>query len=596
MAVGAIVSTFVEFQFLAAAHAHFLNNRPEDLQSFFGFFEPGLTIFALLINFAIAGYLVKKLDVARTLLLTPAVLLSASLTVLLLPFGLLSGILIRGSDESMAFAVNQSIREVLFIPVASRLRRKAKPFIDMFVSQFAKIAAALVLYMFALLLNTPLVGITPVFDTGMARKLSWVIIAFLVPWFLFSLKAGKEYLKTLRGNIKPLWPRAETVVREKLDLEHALLVFDTIDSRNYSSVLYVLHVFDLMARDKLTPEVRALIAEKSGEVRAIALSERLEAGGTAQIPDGFDEPGPLDLLTEIPLIMSSDEYQLVMAAYFDRVIEEGPAAEVQKMELAKLIGLLPPATPLAARLGGLIEDGSPRVSCLALKSAARLKRDEDLPAIIRKLDNYLTLEDAVDALHHYGDAAVAALGKSLGDRSAGLILRRAAAEALARIGTRAAARALARELEHGPGEIDEGIIDALDRIHSGPGEVHLSAEAAKRKTLALVRKYCQAYLELHRLGPGGENADLRHHLAASLEAYLADIFKLLGLHYPHKDVRTAYQNIKAGDPHSVAHAVEWLDNALNKDLHDVVLPLVDDLPLQEKTARFRKILDDLADE
>jgi len=77
--------------------------------------------------------------------------------------------------------------------------------------------------------------------------------------------------------------------------------------------------------------------------------------------------------------------------------------------------------------------------------------------------------------------------------------------------------------------------------------------------------------------------------------HLADIFKLLGLHYPHKDVRTAYQNIKAGSRHSVAHAVEWLDNALSRDLHDVLVPLVDDLTLEEKKARFRKILEDLGD-
>jgi hypothetical protein len=76
------------------------------------------------------------------------------------------------------------------------------------------------------------------------------------------------------------------------------------------------------------------------------------------------------------------------------------------MELAKAIGLMDPASPLADRLTGLIDDASPEVSCFALKSAARLKRDRDIPAIIRKLGNFVTLEDAVDTLHKYGDPAI----------------------------------------------------------------------------------------------------------------------------------------------------------------------------------------------
>ena len=587
--IGVIVSTCIEFQYLCAAFSHF-RSSPASLQAFFGFFDPALTLVALFLNLALSGSLLKKLDMTQALLFTPAVLLGGSALVLCLPFGLLSGIIIRGGDEGMGYAVNQSVREILYIPIGSRLRHKVKPFIDMFISQVARVAGAVILLIFALLSNDRIVGFTPGFDVGMAKKLSWAVIALLVPWALLGRKAGREYPEAIRRTIKPLWDRAEERVRDRLDVGHAKLVFDTIDSRNHSSVLYALHIFDLLERDKLTPEIKALIAEKSEEIEATLLADRFGAGGVAQLEEIFDELRPQDILTEIPLITTSDEYQRVMVEYFDKVIEEGPAAEIQKMELAKAIGLQPAGTPMAARLGRLIMDGSPRVSCQALKSAARLKRRDHLPAIIRKLDNYLTLEDAIDALQQYGDAAVPALVENLKDRSEGVILRRAAAEALARIGTRAAAKALAHELEHGRGDIDEAVIDALDRVHSGPSEVHVSAAAAKRKTLAFVREYCRIYLELQGEEPDGTKEDPRRRPEASLETYLADIFKLLGLYYPHKHVRTAYQNIKAGSRHSVAHAVEWLDNALKKDMRDALLPLVEDLEPAERTERFEALL------
>ena len=589
LAIGVIVSTCIEFQFLSAANGHFFS-RPKALQVFLGFFDPALTVFAFFLNFLMAGHFLKKLDVARTVLLTPAVLLACSLTVLLTPFGLLPGILIRGSDESLAFSVNHPIREILYIPVAAHLRHKAKAFIDMFVSQFAKVLGALVLLVFALLLKKEVNGLTPIFDPGLAKDLSWIIIALLVLWVLFGLKIGKEYLVTLKENIRPLWDRAEKDVAGKLDIEYAKLVFDTIDSRNYSSVLYALHLFDLLVRDRFNPDIKRIVAEKSGEVRAKALIDRFAAEGATWFPEVLDEFLPEEILTEVPIIMSSDVYQQVMRSYLVTVLREGRDSEVKKMEWAKAIGLMNPDSPLADQLTRLIDDDSPKVSCLALRSAARLKRKDYLPAIIRKLGNFMTLEDAVNALHKYGDGAVEALEESLHDGSRDKTLRMAVVEVLARTGTRRAVRALTEELEHGAGELDEGLIDALDRVRSENREIPLSAPAARRKTFLLIKKYCQAFIDIQRQNPGEENAGLRRHSARYLEACFADIFKLLGLVYSQKDIRTVYQNIKAGTRNSVAHAIEWLDNALKKDVKDALLPIVDDLDPAEKMMRFQKIL------
>ncbi len=593
-AVGIIVSTCVEFQFLSASHAHF-RNRPRAMESFFGFFEPAMTVLAFFLNFLVAKYLLKKLTAVRTLLLTPAVLLAGSVAVLLAPFGLLSGILIRGANDSLAFSVSHPLREILYIPVAAHLRHKAKAFIEMFVSQFAKVAGAVVLLVFAVLMNKEVQGLTPLFDPELARYLSWVVLVLLIPWIVFSLKIGKEYLATLKENIQPLWDRAEKGLTEKVDVGHAKLVFDTIDSRNYSSVLFALHLFDLLARDELSQDIKKIIAEKAGEVRAKALNDRFEAGAAALFPELLDESRPEDIMTEIPIILSSDVYQRVMTSYLERVLEEGSGSEIHLMEMAKAIGLMDPDSPLAGRLARLIDDRSPRVSGFALQSAAKLRKDDYIPAIIRKLGVFTNLEDAVDALHKYGDAAVDALEKSLNDRSGDFVVRMAVVEVMARIGTPRAVLALTGELESGAGELDGGVIDALDRLRSENKEIPLSPAAARRKTFSLIKKFCRAFLEIQRPASNEEEAKLRHHLARSLEVTFADIFKLLGLYHPQADIRRAYQNIRTGTRNSVANAVEWLENTLKKDLKDVLLPIVDDLSLPEKAARFEKILQDLAD-
>jgi ATP/ADP translocase len=593
VALGIVVSTCIEFQFLSAAFGHYGSQKT--LQAFFGLFEAALTVFAFFLNFLMAGYFLRKLTSPRTLLLTPVVLLAGSVALLLTPFGLVSGIFIRGMDEGLAFAVNHPFREIMYIPIPAHLRHKAKAFIEMFVSQFAKVAGALVLLAFAFLLNKKVEGLTPQFNTQLARHLSWVVIAFLIPWILIGLKVGKEYLAALKENIQPLWDPAELGLSEKVDVEYAKLVFDTVDSQSYSSVLYALHLFDLLAQNRLSPELKKVIAAKAGEVRAKALSDRLEEGAAVLFPEAFDELPSDMIMTEIPIILSSDAYQQVMRSYADRILGQGPGAEIEKMELAKAIGLMGPDSLLAGCLTRLISDDSPAVSGFALKSAARLKNEADIPAIIGKLGASANFEDAVEALRGYGDRAVASLERRLLDRSAGSAERTAVAEVLGRIGTRRAVRSLTEELEYGRGELDREIIAVLDRLRTEHGDIPLSEAAARRKTYALIEKFCRDFIDLQENGPGSDEVRGRPELAKDLEVTFGNIFKLLGLYYPQADIRRAYQNITTGTRNSVAHAVEWLDNALDKELHDLLLPLVDDLNVQEKTAKFRKILENLGD-
>jgi AAA family ATP:ADP antiporter len=71
---------------------------------------------------------------------------------------------------------------------------------------------------------------------------------------------------------------------------------------------------------------------------------------------------------------------------------------------------------------------------------------------------------------------------------------------------------------------------------------------------------------------------------------MMNIFKLLGLIYPHEDIFRAYQNIKTGTKDSVDYAVELLDNILPKEIRDLVLPLIEELSLEERVRKCRTLL------
>jgi len=68
------------------------------------------------------------------------------------------------------------------------------------------------------------------------------------------------------------------------------------------------------------------------------------------------------------------------------------------------------------------------------------------------------------------------------------------------------------------------------------------------------------------------------------------IFLLLGLLYPWKDVAAAHWAIEHGDSTVRSSAVEYLDNLLDRRARRLVIPLVDDSPIEDKVRRANGLL------
>ncbi|UCC40654.1 MAG: hypothetical protein JSV96_04190 [Candidatus Aminicenantes bacterium] len=398
----------------------------------------------------------------------------------------------------------------------------------------------------------------------------------------------------IREKIKRKWRNAYKDVAEKLDEDYAKLVFDTIESKNRSSVLYAMHLFDLLERDKLTPEIKRVISQKAGEVTATSLGDLLSAEGATWFPEIDDDITQENFVNDIREVISSDAYQQVMRLYLEEIMEKSERSEIGKMEMAKVIGFMDRDAPLVKKLEALISDDSPEVSCCAIKSAARLKKFEHIPAIVHKLGNPETHEEAVSALKAYGHSAVHTLEEYLRDNKKDIKLRKAVVKVLAIIGSQKEIRVLLGELGRKTEELETEIIDALDRIRSEKADIRFPAEMAKKVTLSIIKKYCQTFIDLQNLESHKKNEEIRHRMETNLETHFMNIFKLLGLYYPKEDVVTAFQNLKTGNKDSIDYAIEHLDITLKKDMKDIILPLIEDLAPSNRQRKFQKILRNLS--
>jgi len=559
--VTGIVSTFIDWQSKTIIYQK-VDQANLNLTSFFGFFNSGLLAFAFLFQLVLTSRFIERFGIRLGLMIYPAVLLAMSLGIAVRPDLLWLALGIKGSDKALSYSLNQSARELLYIPVVPELKYRAKIFIDMFLNRFSKAVGGLVLIVL-ILVSVGKFGALSDNETGrILTAASAVSVGFLIFWMVLNTLLDKAYVREVRLQLAKKWERPDTFVSERMDVETAKLIVDALESRTQSPTLFALNLYDLARRRKLTPEIKCLLAPQPETLASPSRSSPLmESGEAIWMPDADDPVLSADVSmdTEIRKILALDSYQKLMGEYAGRILD-GPARpgggnETARMELAKAIGLMDRGSPLSGRLGDFLGDPSPAVFQFAAESAGRLRDREFVTLLVRRLADPMSRGDARSALEKYGDAIVGTLSDFLADRDEGAGVRGPAASLLAGIGTSEAAEALLEELDRGPSGTDEDIIDALDRIRSRNPELAFPADTVRARLASA----------LTGAGPVTGAADL------------LPVFRLLGLIHDHEDIFRAYQNLLKGTKDSIGYAIELLDHTLDPETKSRLFPRLDDL-------------------
>ncbi len=573
-----VVSTLIDFQFNSIVE----RSEKGSLTSFFGYFNSGLMIFALLLSLMTTSNLFKNYGVRLTLLLYPLVLLLFSLGISIAPF-LLLAVLIKGSDKSLSYSINRSARELLYIPLSPAVKYKAMVFIEMFVDRFSKGIGGLVLMIIVFL---------PGFEdpNSLIRLVSLVSVVLILGWIVLTKRAGKEYINSVKQKLPRKWERADQAIAEGLDLDFTKLIFDTLESMDQSPNLYAMHLFDLLKRGKLTPELNKFLSYRSQETVPASWGVFFEAGPTALIQANDTYLDNDELKKDIQEVMSLEVYQNVMKEYVEKVLsEKGPEAQIARMEVAKGIGFLDPESPLLESLPVLLEDDSSEVRRYAIESAGRIKKDEYIPALVRLLADPMSKGDAGAALEKYGAKITGTLANYLNDGEENIQVRKEVASILGRLGNQESVEYLLRELAEDKGELDTELIDALDKIRSEQPGLLFSKEIIKKKVRKEIRGHYRQFIEFADAESREGESYHCEEMSKKLSQSIMTIFKLLGLIYPHEDIVKAYQNIQVATKNSVAYAVELLDNTLEKEIRDTILPMVEGLTKEEKLKACRTL-------
>jgi AAA family ATP:ADP antiporter len=579
-----VVGSLINYQFRIAISKAF----PEDAArtAFLGSFFLGILILSVPFHMLTTGPVLKHFGIRTSLLIGPTALLLGSLAVLLVPpAGLIIwACLLRGTDKIFDCTLNQSARELLYMPVPTAVKYETKMFIDMFVNRLAVGLAAIlfwILYRVYSFEHKP--------PTAQVHQLAIFVVCFVLVCILLIWKTCSEYLSTVKKDLARKWQDAHRVLADHVDMDATRLIVDTLQSREKGSTLYAMNLFHLIQKEKLSSDLIALLSYKENELKMRSMDSMFDVPGEVSSREIEEALSDRDIVTMAQEIAALDSYGQVMEKRLGNLVRNGNASEEERMEAARLSGVLKPTPGVRQYLDLLLRDSSPEVLSYALDSVATHRFSEHVPLVIALLGNPRTRHAAQDALTAYGSGIEERIEGPLHDAAEKQEIRIALPEVLARIGSQKAADILIAELARGTADLQQSVIDALYRIRSNHPEVRFEKKRILTGVFSLMKTIYNVYLAAEENQGQDSFSQYIQRWKPALDFKTKQIFDLLALVHPPEDIAKAYQNISQGAQKSAGYSLELLDHFLDRNLKLLLFPILEDLQPEERIHRLKKL-------
>src|SRR6185503_19704030 len=193
----------------------------------------------------------------------------------------------------------------------------------------------------------------------------------------------------------------------------------------------------------------------------------------------------------------------------------------------------------------------------------------------------------------YGEGVIDTLAYFLRDPDEDIWVRRHIPSTLAHIPSQKTMNVLVDALGEGDGFLRFKVINALLRLKQSHPQFALPAERVQPLLVQESNRYF-SYLSLHynlvHKDPAAKESLIARALLEKLGRTLDRLYKLLGLLYPWKDISAARWSLEHGDARVKASAAEYLDNLLDSQVRKRVMPVLEDLPIEEKVRRGNLLL------
>ncbi len=584
--------------YIAVEHRY---GNEEAIASFLGTYSAIMGSISLAVSLFVAGPLVRRFGVRGGLITLPTLLLVGSIVAVVTGqmFGVASTLFFvlvtnKVIDQSFRYTLDKTTTITLYQPLPADKRMKLQAALESMVEPVTGGVAGLLLSFMLHVLGFSAIGV------------SAVMAVILVAWLALVLVEAKGYATVLRkavaGRAFDLDPNAE------LSADALAAIRQGLGSRHVGEVLYALEVLGQRPEGLAIPDVAPLLghAEPAVRVRAAAWFEGEHDRTAWPLVDARlaveQVPAVRGALIAALAACASDEAIEQVLPFLDAGVEaeqvgayqglirhggiEGVIAAGNRL-IADIDSTDPDRRRLAAevmqRVGShlfyrpllrLLDDPNEEVRASALAAAASIHAPPLWPAILANLSTSGLVQPALAAIGAVGDDMLEPLAALYADPATGRATRRSAILAAGVIGTPAAAAWLMTLLDGTDRALRYAALAALWRIghHVGGGE-RGRIRSLLRAEIDNAAWMLAAWRDVAGAGEG--EAMVKRALADEVENSQEAVFQLLGLVVDKIDMHEARLRYVSGGAVQRSYVLEALDNVLDNETKQVVLPFLE---------------------
>lgn len=587
--VGTITLTVVDYVFKSTVAS---NIPAHGLAQFFARFYLGLNSVALVIQVIGAGWLLRGFGAHRTSALLPMLIMGGAVGLALGP-ALWFAVALKAFDGSLRHTVYRSSVEVLYLPLDSLRREKAKGIIEVFGHRVGQaLASVLIMAAVGVGLTTPQFG--------------FALLIPLAVWLASILATRRQYVEQFRSRLRQgvIDTRIEL---EELDLHSLEALLNALNSEHDEEVLSAIGIFNTHGRADLIPVL--VLYHPSKEVKIRTLEAFAEVSDKRFVPVARRM-----LIDEDPDIQAAALRALTAVDPNEALLEKSLDLDASIVRATALVGLLsidPKAR--APQLNEWIGEGSTRTQ-YSLARAIRHERGEVFhDPLIRliesedaavKLETLHAMEGNPDprylpfllpllgssdlreatrrAMVAIGSDALEYLDEALGDPSTTRKVRRRIPHTLIRFDPEDAAAILLRHLAlENEGGVRFKILQTLGRLQSMYPAIVLDTDLLKRQLREQLLRVITLLQWTSAVESGSapgllDSELLQTALRDKQRVTLERAFWLMGLQYPHENFTLVWRGLQSDNVRMHAASTEILEAALTGALREAVLALVDE--------------------
>ncbi|NTV81640.1 MAG: hypothetical protein HGA24_09490, partial [Candidatus Aminicenantes bacterium] len=233
--------TLINYQFKTVVMSAF--GDADERTAFIAVFFMAVLAVSTVFHVVTTGGVLKTYGIRWAVSFAPAFLLLVSASVFVIPAGLMLAWVLasRGGDKVFDNTLSQSVRELLYVPVRGEVKYKAKIFIDMFVNKFATGLGAGIFLVLQAVRHFDSRGDDQ--TLAIVREIGVPTLVFLVLWLVLTRLVYRRYPDVLKPEIRRRWVGGETAIAAHVDVDMTMKVFNTIQSRERSTTIYLMNLF-----------------------------------------------------------------------------------------------------------------------------------------------------------------------------------------------------------------------------------------------------------------------------------------------------------------------------------------------------------------